>query len=212
PEVSSGQLYVLEMKSRTLTKLGKETEKRAYMACAATQYSFFAWGGLTLSWKNVANATPLIFNSAVGDWVNSNIIPPPPPPPPVVPLNPDSPSNGTGAGAGSGNGRDSGKGNGRGAKNNDSDSSDSGSSQLNIAAIAGGAGGVIALIALVVILFIVARKRRKSSEYDDWKYPSNGSSEVAEILDQAMMGKYTALVAPNHPRQCVSRKNQHPNL
>ncbi|KAF9580590.1 hypothetical protein BGW38_002696, partial [Lunasporangiospora selenospora] len=184
----SGQLYVLDMKSRSFTKLGKATEKRSFMACAATKESFFAWGGSNDGGQST-NSIPLIFNFAVGDWVNSNIIPPPPPPPPPPPVinptpdntgngngtNPGQGGNGNGIGTG-GNGKGNGNGNGSGAGNGSGNDSGSGGSQLNIAAIAGGAVGGIALIALVALIFFVVGKRHKSSKYDDRMYSSKSSS------------------------------------
>ncbi|KAF9583242.1 hypothetical protein BGW38_009940 [Lunasporangiospora selenospora] len=155
---SSGQLYILDVKSRTVAKLGPETEKRAYLACAATQYSFFAWGGLDTSGAPTKTLAPLVFNFASGTWVNSNIIPPPPPPPlppQVSGTNPNSGNsgNGTGTKPGTGNGND--------------DGSESGGSQLNIAAIAGGIAGGIAVITLVVIGVYFWHKRRKEQKHDD---------------------------------------------
>ncbi|KAF9577794.1 hypothetical protein BGW38_006764, partial [Lunasporangiospora selenospora] len=192
PGAASGQLYVLDLKSQSFTKLGTETEKRAFMACAATRHSFIAWGGTGVTGQ-LANTVPLIFNFAIGNWVNFNSIPPPPPPPPpppVIPPEPGNPGNksengtnprpggnnhGNGTGTGTGeNGK--GNNNSNGTGNGSNDGLGSGSSQSNIAAIAGGTGGGIVLITLVALFVYFRRERRKSSKYDEREDPSKRSS------------------------------------
>ncbi|KAG0368063.1 hypothetical protein BC939DRAFT_504568 [Gamsiella multidivaricata] len=173
--ITSGDLYILDVGSRTWSLDTASPSPRSNMACAFREDTLVIWGGyIDYRSQTVANNTPLLYNVSSKLWVHQFTKPVVQPAAPTPTLENNLPSP-------------------------NSPSSSSGS---NMGAIIGGAVGGVVLVALLAVLFVLrrrsARYARNGSGSRDGLQKGNGKTSDGSH-GSVEMGGYTTIPSPFTP-------------